>query len=39
VKRGQDPVEYGIVLIALAVVVLILLSYFGTSIVHWVTGH
>jgi hypothetical protein len=33
-RRGQDPVEYGIVLI-----VLIVLSYFGTSIVNWIAGH
>jgi Flp pilus assembly pilin Flp len=38
-RRGQDPVEYGIVLIAIAVIVLIVLSYFGTSIVNWIAGH
>jgi Flp pilus assembly pilin Flp len=35
VKRGQDSVDYGIMVAAIVVVVLIVASYFGTPLVTW----
>jgi Flp pilus assembly pilin Flp len=38
VKRGQDSVDYGIMVAAIVVVVLIVASYFGTPIVTWLAN-